>query len=125
TYSLAARTPDEMVSVDVLLGRQPDVPQVDVIVAIVDATNLERNLYLFTQVRQLNRPVLLVLNMWDRVVSEGRTIDVDQLSQRLGVRVVAVSANRKQGIDEVRQLIRQVSEQPPSPAQSLFSPLLQ
>ena len=125
TYSLSARTPDEMVSVDVLLGRQSDVPHVDVIVAIVDATNLERNLYLFTQVRQLNRPVLLVLNMWDRVVSEGRTIDVEQLSHRLGVRVVAVSANRKQGIDEVRQLIRQVSQQPISPAQSLFSPLLQ
>ena len=46
-----------MVSVDVLLGRQADVPQIDVIVAIVDATNLERNLYLFTQLRQLNRPI--------------------------------------------------------------------
>lgn len=125
TYSLSARTPDEMVSVDVLLGRQSDVPHVDVIVAIVDATNLERNLYLFTQVRQLNRPVLLVLNMWDRVVSEGRTIDVEQLSQRLGVRVVAVSANRKQGIDEARRLIRQVAEQPSVPVESLFSPLVQ
>lgn len=125
TYSLSARTPDEMVSVDVLLGRQSDVPHVDVIVAIVDATNLERNLYLFTQVRQLNRPVLLVLNMWDRVVAEGRTIDVEQLSRRLGVRVVAVSANRKQGIDEARRLIRQVAEQPNVPAESLFSPLLQ
>ncbi|MEZ6080605.1 MAG: FeoB small GTPase domain-containing protein [Pirellulaceae bacterium] len=86
TYSLSARTPDEMVSVDVLLGRQADVAHVDVIVAIVDATNLERNLYLFTQLRQLNRPIVLVLNMWDRMQAEGRTIEVDELSRRLGVR---------------------------------------
>src|SRR5688500_6058206 len=53
TYSLSPRTPDEMVSVDVLLGRQPDVPRLDAVVCIVDASNLERNLYLFGQLREL------------------------------------------------------------------------
>jgi ferrous iron transport protein B len=114
-----------MVSVDVLLGRQADVPKVDVIVAIVDATNLERNLYLFTQLRQLNRPILLVLNMWDRVVAEGRTIEIDELSRRLGVRVIAVSASRQQGIEEARHMIRHVADLPQLPATSLFSPMLQ
>ncbi len=125
TYSLSARTPDEMVSVDVLLGRQADVAHVDVIVAIVDATNLERNLYLFTQLRQLNRPIVLVLNMWDRMQAEGRTIEVDELSRRLGVRVVAVSASRSQGIDEAKKMIRQVAGEPHATAASLFPPILE
>ncbi len=124
TYSLSARTLDEKVSVDVLLGRQADVPHVDVIVAIVDATNLERNLYLFTQLRQLNRPIVLVLNMWDRMEAEGRTLDMDELSRRLGVRVVACSANRSQGIDQAKRMIRQVAGEPHSPAATLFSPVL-
>ncbi len=122
TYSLSARTPDEMVSVDVLLGRQSDVPRIDLIVVIVDATNLERNLYLYTQLRQLNKPLLLVLNMWDRMQAEGRTIDVEELSRRLGVQVVSISASRKQGIEAARQQIRQVAEQPAGQPHSLFTP---
>ncbi|MCA9132265.1 MAG: ferrous iron transport protein B, partial [Planctomycetales bacterium] len=122
TYSLSARTLDEMVSVDVLLGRQADVPQVDLIVAIVDATNLERNLYLFTQLRQLSKiPVLLVLNMWDRVQAEGVAIDLETLSQRLDTRVIAVAANRKQGIAEAKRLIREVAAGSPAPPPAIFS----
>lgn len=58
TYSLSARTPDEMVSVDVLVGRRREVPRVDAVVVIVDATNLERNLYLFSQVLQIGLPTV-------------------------------------------------------------------
>ncbi len=125
TYSLSARTLDEKVSVDVLLGRQSDVPRVDLIVAIVDATNLERNLYLFTQLRQLSKPILLILNMWDRVEAEGRAIDVEELSRRLGVRVLSASASRKQGIDAAKEAIRQVAGQPAAPIDSFFSALFQ
>lgn len=125
TYSLSARTLDEKVSVDVLLGRQADVPEIDLIVAIVDATNLERNLYLFTQLRQLGKPILLLLNMWDRVQAEGRSIDVGELSRRLGVHVEPVSASRKHGIESARQAIRNVAQQPPTSVSSLFSPLFQ
>lgn len=106
TYSLAARTMDEMVSVDVLLGRQADVPKLDVIVAIVDATNLERNLYLFTQLRQIEIPIILVLNMWDRVVASGIKVDLKQLSERLGVTVVVATASRSSGIQEIKAAIR-------------------
>ncbi len=125
TYSLSARTLDEKVSVDVLLGRQPDVPHIDLIVAIIDATNLERNLYLFTQLRQLDKPILLILNMWDRVQAEGHLIDVDELSRRLGVRILPVSASRKQGINEAKSAIRQVAHQPAPTSQSLFGSLFQ
>ncbi len=125
TYSLSARTLDEMVSVDVLLGRQEDVPNVDVIVVIIDATNLERNLYLFTQLRQLGKPMLVVLNMWDRMQSVGRAIDVDQLSQRLGTRVLTTAASRRQGIDAARIAIREVAQANCSQPPNIFSELFQ
>ncbi len=111
TYSLSARTMDEMVSVDVLLGRQADVPKLDVIVAIVDATNLERNLYLFTQLRQLQIPIVLILNMWDRVQAGEIKIDVARLSERLGVRVICATASRSTGIAEIKTAIREVVQQ--------------
>jgi ferrous iron transport protein B len=64
-YSLAARSPDEAVTRDVLLGRRADTPMPDRILCIVDATNLERNLYLVHQILDLGRPVIVVLNMMD------------------------------------------------------------
>src|SRR3989304_7184173 len=63
TYSLSPRSPDEMISVDVLLGRQPDVGKLDVVVCILDASNLERNLYLVSQVLDLGRPAELVRDL--------------------------------------------------------------
>lgn len=108
TYSLSARTMDEMVSVDVLLGRQADVAKLDVIVAIADATNLERNLYLFTQLKQLQIPILLVLNMWDRVQAGEIKIDVARLSERLGVKVICATASRSSGIKEIKTAIREL-----------------
>jgi ferrous iron transport protein B len=105
TYSLSPRSPDEMVSVDVLLGRMPDVGRPDVIVCIVDASNLERNLYLFTQLRELGIPIVLALNMWDVALRNGTTIDVQGLVERLGVRVVTCEAQRKRGLDALRNAI--------------------
>lgn len=121
TYSLSARTLDEMVSVDVLLGRRADVPSIDVIVVIVDATNLERNLYLFTQLRQLGKPLVLVLNMWDRVRAHGPAIDTQLLSQRLGTPVVTVAANRREGVAEVKQAVREAATAVPSEPPALFA----
>lgn len=108
TYSLSARSADEMVSVDVLLSRLPDAPRLDGVVVIVDATNIERNLYLFSQVRELELPVLLVLNMWDRIEEEGVSIDCVELSKRLGVPVLTTSAHRRTGVEEVKQRIRRL-----------------
>ena len=113
TYSLSPRTADEMVSVDVLLGRQADVPQIDVIVCILDASNLERNLYLFTQIRDLNRPTILVLNMTDVAESRGIAIDEALLAERLGVPVIAIQAHRRKGIAELREAIARAAENGP------------
>ncbi len=109
TYSLTARTLDEKVSVDVLLGKQRDVPKLDVIVAIVDACNLERNLYLFSQLRELGKPVVLVLNMWDRVSSEGIQIDIGELKERLQVEAVTCVASKSTGIAELKTTIRRAA----------------
>ncbi len=120
TYSLAARTLDEKVSVDVLLGKQADVPQLDVIVAIVDATSLERNLYLFTQVRQLGKPLVLVLNMWDRAQAEGVKIDIPELSSRLGARILTATASRSVGVAEIKLAIREAAGAAHVPPASIF-----
>src|ERR1700685_1794543 len=65
TYSRAPRSPDEMVSVDVLLGRQPDVGPIDAVLCIADASNIERNLFLVSQVLDIGLPCVLVLKMWE------------------------------------------------------------
>ncbi len=108
TYSLSPRSLDEMVSVDVLLGRQPDVGKIDAVICIADAANLERNLYLYTQVREIGVPVILCLNMWDLAESRGVVIDREALSQRLGVPVVVTSAHRNVGITELKAAIHRV-----------------
>src|SRR5258707_7550704 len=89
TYSLAPRSADEMVAVDVLLGQQAGEPRPDVVVSIVDASNLERNLYLTTQALELGVPVVVALNMMDMAEAHGLRIDVPALSDPLGLAVVA------------------------------------
>lgn len=105
TYSLSPRTPDEMVSVEVLLGHQQEIGEIDAIVCIVDASNLERNLYLVSQVLDLGLPTILVLNMWDVAQARLVSIDVEGLRQRLGTQVIVCEAHRRMGVDEVRQAI--------------------
>ncbi|MBC8872156.1 MAG: ferrous iron transport protein B [Planctomycetes bacterium] len=110
TYSLSPRSLDEMVSVDVLLGRQADIGTLDGVVCIVDASNLERNLYLVSQVLDLGLPTVLVLNMWDVAQQRGITIDVESLEQKLGIPVVVTEAHRREGVDGVRQAIAQMAK---------------
>ena len=92
TYSLAPRSPDEMVAVDVLLGRRDNDGPPDVVLSIVDASNLERNLFLVSQVLAIGLPMVVALNMVDLARAKGLTIDVERLRQRLGLPVVEVQA---------------------------------
>ncbi|RLS44234.1 MAG: ferrous iron transport protein B [Planctomycetota bacterium] len=108
TYSLSPRSLDEMVSVDVLLGRQADVGKIDAVICIVDAANIERNLYLYTQVREIGLPVILCLNMWDLAQERGIKVDREALSQRLGVPIVATSAHKNLGVQELKAAIHRV-----------------
>jgi ferrous iron transport protein B len=112
TYSLAPRSPDEMLAVDVILGHNASEPRPDVVVAIVDASNLERNLYLMTQVLELGVPVIVALNMMDVAAGQGLTIDVDKLSQQLGVPVVPIQANKGKGLDQLKTAIAALLDKP-------------
>ena len=101
-YSLAARSPDEAVLRDVLLGRRTDTPQPDRIICIADATNLERNLYLVHQILDLGRPVILVLNMMDLAVKAGIEVHVDRLERELGIPVILCEAVNGKGLIQLR-----------------------
>ncbi|MBN1590580.1 MAG: ferrous iron transporter B [Pirellulales bacterium] len=104
-YSLAPRSRDEMVVVDVLLGRMAEVPPIDVIVCVIDASNLRRNLYVVSQVFELGLPVVVALNKFDVAENLGAPVDFDRLCQRLPVPVVRTQANRAQGIEELKRVM--------------------
>ena len=95
-YSLSPYTLEEVVSRNYLIDERPDV-----ILNIVDATNLERNLYLTTQLVELGIPVVIALNMMDLVKKAGDKINVQELSRELGCRIVEISALKGDGVDEV------------------------
>jgi len=109
TYSLAPRSPDEMVTVDVLLGRRDNAAPPDVVLSIVDASNLERNLYLVSQVLSLGLPTVVALNMVDLARDRHIEIDIDALSSRLGVPVVSVQANRRLGLVRLQQALSEAA----------------
>src|SRR5947209_18384276 len=100
-YSLDAASVDEQIARDVLTGRMADTPAPDVIVAAVDATNLERNLYLVTQLLETHLPVVVALTMFDLAEREKLEIDIGRLKESLGVAVVPVNARQKRGLDEL------------------------
>jgi len=102
TYSLAARSPDEAIVRDVLLGRRADTAQPDRVICIVDAANLERNLYLVHQVLDLGRPAILVLNMMDLAVAAGLNVRIARLEHELGIPVIPCEAANGKGILELR-----------------------
>ena len=102
SYSLAARSPDEAVTRDVLLGRRSDTPQPDRILCVVDTSNLERNLYLVHQILDLGRPVILILNMMDVAARAGITVRVARLERELGIPVIACEAHNGRGLVELR-----------------------
>lgn len=97
TYSLTAYSPEEIIARDYIIQERPDV-----VINVIDATNLERNLYLTVQILELDVPVILALNMTDDLHKNGAKINVDQLSQLLGdIPVVQTAANRGKGISEL------------------------
>ena len=95
-YSLSPYTPEEIVSRDFIIRQNPDA-----ILNIVDATNLQRNLYLTLQLNELNKPMVIELNMMDEVRANGITIDIKKLSEDIGVPVVPISAAKNQGVEEL------------------------
>ncbi|HEY0173005.1 MAG TPA: ferrous iron transport protein B [Pyrinomonadaceae bacterium] len=114
-YSLEAASIDEEIARDLLTGRVEGVPEPDVIVAVVDATNLERNLYLVTQLLEAGRPVVIALSMVDLAERAKLEVDADRLGRALGVPVVAVTAKLRRGLDELaRAVVEAVGTRAPS-----------
>jgi ferrous iron transport protein B len=105
TYSLSPRSPDELVAVKVLTGDVIGERVPDLIVCVVNATLLRRNLFLVSQLLELGRPVILALNMMDAARNRGMTIDCGRLATSLGVPVVPISASRREGIEVLRRQI--------------------
>jgi ferrous iron transport protein B len=113
SYSLQVRSPDEAVARDVLLNRLPGTPRPDAIIAVVDASNLERHLYIVAQFLELGIPLVVALNMVDVAEERGLTIDLMALRERLGVPVIPMVASRGHGLIELKQALSRASLQAP------------
>lgn len=131
TYSLSASSPDEEIALSVLLGRAPGVRAPDVAVVVVDAQNLERNLFLASQVLELGLPVVVALNQVDAAEAAGLMVDAVELTLELGAPVVPVVATKGRGLDVLRRAIERAPglERParrfelPEPATRALQPL--
>jgi len=104
TYSLNTTSLDESVAVELLLNKN-DKDHPDVAIVVSDVENLKRNLLLFTQIKDLKIPTILVINMADRMVRKGITIDIELLEQKLNSKIALVSTRKETGIDRLRNLI--------------------
>ena len=104
-YTLAARSADDGLVLDVLLDQQAGTRSVDLVVAVVDATNLTRNLFLTSQILEIGRPVVVAVTMVDLAESSGIRVDEEALAHELGVPVVAVIAPKMKGIDRLGRTI--------------------
>ncbi len=108
-YSLSPYSQEEIITRDYLVNEKPDL-----IVNVVDATNLERNLYLTIQLLELGIPMILALNIYDEAVAKGYQINTHQMEQVLGIAVVPTSATRKTGLDDLMQRVVSVAADLPA-----------
>lgn len=106
-YSLSPYTPEEVISRNFILDEKPAA-----IINIVDVTNLERNLYLTTQVLEINVPMVVALNMADALLKDNKKVDVKALEEALGVPVILISALKEENIDELMKIAYQESLKP-------------
>ena len=114
-YSLSPYTAEEVVTRDFLLDGG-----VDAVINIVDATNIERNLYLTLQLIELQLPMVIALNMMDEVRSAGTYIDIDKLSEALDVPVVPVSASKNEGVSELMTVLSDIGKTGKRPRKTDF-----
>jgi ferrous iron transport protein B len=111
TYSLAASSPDEKIVHDYLNGNISNASRPDVIVCVLDATNLKKNLFLASQLAEHQIPTVIALSFWDTVKKQGSVIDPEELSRQFGVPVVPIDAVRNQGLDTLKQEIQRARKE--------------
>ena len=107
TYSLSPYTQEEIIARDYLVHERPDL-----IINVVDATNLERNLYLTVQLLELGIPVVMALNIYDEAEAKGYKIDVAGIGKMLGVTVIPTSATKKSGLDALLSGVIETADNP-------------
>ena len=118
TYSLRARSPDEEVTRDAVLGRLAGETPPDVVVCVADATNLRLVLRLILELKAVGRPMVLALNMFDIAQRQGLRIDLEKLRAELGVPIITTVATRKRGIDELIGAVETQVDAPPRSAKT-------
>ena len=104
-YSIRPYSGEEKVSRDFIIERKPDA-----IINIVDATNIERNLYLTLQLIEMGKPMVLALNMMDELLGNHGSVDIQKLSDRLGIPVVPIAATKNDGVDELMRVVAETAE---------------
>lgn len=114
TYSLSAGSPDERIALEVLLGRDETHWRPQVVLIVVDASHLERNLFLASQVCELGVPVVIALNQVDAAAAQGIEIDIPALIHETGVPIVPTVASRGEGIDPLKRAIATAAALPPT-----------
>ncbi len=122
TYSLVPNSPDEQVAMEVLRGLRADTPPPDVIVAVVDASNLARNLFLVSQLIELRQPMVVALNMSDIASRRGLPVNAALLAEELGIPVIPIIGHKGIGIEELKTAIQQAVI-PPLPSWALVGSL--
>ena len=104
-YSLSPYTPEEVISRNYILNEKPDV-----VINVLDGTNLERNLYMTTQIMEMDVPVIVAVNMMDAVKDAGQVIDLEGLEKALGIPVVGISALREKGLEDLMKAAQKAAE---------------
>ncbi len=121
-YSMAAVSEDERVAVDVIEGRMSSTRRPDLLVCVVDATNLERNLFFFSQIADSGEPTVVALTMTDRLKQKGQEIDLPKMSNLLGVDVVPMVGHKDKGLQELKDAIERNLKDPKSPSFEIAFP---
>lgn len=117
TYSLNAKTEDERIAVDCILGNQKDIGMADSVLVVGEAFHLDRSLFLFEQIRLLHPNAILVLNMMDELLPTGKTIDIEKLKSILDAPVFAITAAKNQGVDKLLQHLETTPQNSSAPIQ--------
>ena len=122
TYSLSAKSPDELIAVEALMGLLESERSIQAVLVVLDASNLRRSLYIVSQLLEIDLPLVVALNMLDVAKARGIVIDAPALSERLGVPVIPIQANRRAGLDELKDALSQVLEKGKVPSRSPILP---
>ena len=122
TYSLSAKSPDELIAVEALMGLLRSESTIQAVLVVLDASNLRRSLYIVSQLLELDLPLIVALNMLDVAKARGIVIDAPALSECLGVPVIPIQANKRVGLDELKEALSRAVEKGTVPSRRAVLP---